>query len=282
MSETPQFIDDVVRFVADRKARGDRRVYLTPEVRRALFDSDETTVADKPVRSSGPTTASANPQPASPVAAEPKQAVPPPHPVAPTAPPAAVVSASGKSIEELQKCVQSCVKCPLHEGRAHVVFGEGDPNAELMFIGEGPDADEDRTGRPFVGRAGQLLTKMIEAMQFSREQVYITNIIKCRPPGNRNPTDDEAMACLPYLKRQIELIQPSVIVLLGGVALQHLLGEKSIMRSRGQWQSCMGIPTMPTYHPSFLLRSPNRKKEAWLDLQEVMKRLGKDPRKTKK
>ena len=149
-----------------------------------------------------------------------------------------------------------------------------------MFIGEGPGKDEDEQGVPFVGAAGQLLTRMITAMQFSRSDVYIANIVKCRPPHNRNPEPQEGATCLPYLQRQIELVAPKVIVLLGAVPLLFLLGEKGIQRLRGHWREYHGIPVMPTFHPAFLIRAPGRKGEAWSDLQQVMRRLGKDPQNT--
>lgn len=179
------------------------------------------------------------------------------------------------SLDDLSLAASSCTGCRLHPTRHNVVFGEGNPNAELMFIGEGPGYDEDMQGRPFVGKAGQLLDKMITAMQFARSEVYIANIVKCRPPENRNPEPDEAAACLPYLRRQIELISPRVIVLLGSVPLEHLLGQKGIRRLRGQWLEYNNIPVMPTYHPAYLLRYPEAKKETWSDLQQVMKVFGK-------
>jgi DNA polymerase len=151
-----------------------------------------------------------------------------------------------------------------------------------MFIGEGPGYDEDQQGIPFVGKAGQLLTKMINAMQFARSDVYIANIVKCRPPGNRNPEPDEVEACIPYLHRQIESIKPEVIVLLGAVPLRALLGGRSIRRERGQWRDFQGITVMPTFHPSYLLRLPEAKRDVWDDLQQVMRRLGKDPQATRR
>jgi len=184
-------------------------------------------------------------------------------------------SFSSMSLEELNSTAQNCNKCPLCKERKTVVFGEGSPNADLMFIGEGPGYDEDQQGRPFVGKAGELLTKMINAMQFSREQVYISNIVKCRPPKNRNPLPEEATACLPYLQAQIELIQPKVIVILGAVPLKYLLNKVGIMRMRGQWNSYNGIKVMPTFHPAYLLRSPEAKREVWSDLQQVMQLFGK-------
>ncbi len=179
------------------------------------------------------------------------------------------------TLDELNSSVKKCQKCPLCSARKNVVFGEGAPDADLMFIGEGPGYDEDQQGRPFVGKAGKLLTKMISAMQFNREQVYIANIVKCRPPQNRNPLPEEAAACLPYLQRQIELINPKVIVILGAVPLKYLLNKTGIMRLRGQWDTYNDIKVMPTFHPAYLLRNPNAKRETWSDLQQVMTLFGK-------
>ena len=168
-----------------------------------------------------------------------------------------------------------CQKCGLAKTRHSVVFGEGNPHARLMFIGEGPGADEDMQGRPFVGKAGQLLDKMIAAMKFSREEVFIANVVKCRPPNNRVPSPEEAEACIGYLKRQIELVKPEVIVLLGATAVTFLLGKtEGITRLRGTWQAYEGIPVMPTYHPAFLLRQESAKRAAWNDLKMVMQALG--------
>lgn len=174
----------------------------------------------------------------------------------------------------LRAMALSCRNCPLAGNRQNVVFGEGNEHARLMFIGEGPGADEDASGRPFVGAAGQLLDKMIAAMHLAREDVYIANIVKCRPPGNRMPGEDEAAACIGYLKKQIELIQPEVIVLLGGTALHFLLQIDGITKYRGRWQSYNNIAVMPTFHPAFLLRKAEAKREAWHDLKLVMARLG--------
>ncbi|NOY74319.1 MAG: uracil-DNA glycosylase [Kiritimatiellaeota bacterium] len=175
----------------------------------------------------------------------------------------------------LFEAVRECVGCPLRSNRKNVVFGAGSANADLMFIGEGPGRDEDRQGVPFVGEAGQLLTKMINAMRFSRSEVFIANIIKCHPPGNRNPEDDEATACLPFLRRQIELVEPKVIVLLGAIALKYLMGRTGITRARGNWLDYNGIKVMPTFHPAYLLRNPSSKKDVWEDLQKVMAFFGK-------
>jgi DNA polymerase len=180
-------------------------------------------------------------------------------------------------MDELTVKAAECTLCGLHKTRNKSVFGDGSRHAELMFIGEGPGRDEDEQGLPFVGRAGQLLTKMIIAMQFTREEVYIANIVKCRPPENRNPTDEEAEKCLPYLNRQIDIIRPKVIVLLGAVPLKYLLGLTGITKIRGTWYEYRGIKIMPTLHPAYLLRNPPAKKEAWEDLRKVMKFFGKKP-----
>lgn len=175
-------------------------------------------------------------------------------------------------LEGLEDEVKNCKKCPLCQNRTNPVFGEGDVHAELMFVGEGPGADEDKQGRPFVGKAGQLLTKMIEAMSLKRENVYIANIVKCRPPENRAPFKEEAAACIDYLKNQIELIKPKVIVCLGSVSATYLLNtDKQISKLRGDFIDLQGIKVMPTFHPAYLLRNPTKKKESWEDLQKVMK-----------
>lgn len=171
--------------------------------------------------------------------------------------------------------IGDCTRCQLHKGRIHLVFGVGNPEARLMFVGEGPGADEDAQGEPFVGRAGQLLTKMIEAMGLKRSDVYICNIIKCRPPGNRNPEPVEIATCIPFLKKQIDIVKPAVIVCLGKIAAQSLLQtEIPITKLRGQFQDYGDIRVMPTYHPAFLLRNPPMKKFVWEDLKKVMELLG--------
>jgi DNA polymerase len=179
---------------------------------------------------------------------------------------------------EIRQELGECQRCKLGRGRTRLVFGVGSPQAELMFVGEGPGEDEDRQGEPFVGRAGQLLTKMIEAMGFERADVYIANVVKCRPPGNRNPEPDEIEACEPFLRAQIAAVGPKVIVALGKFAAQTLLRETSpISRLRGRWFAYEGVKLMPTFHPAYLLRSPQEKVKAWEDLQLVMKELGKAP-----
>ncbi|MBK9372406.1 MAG: uracil-DNA glycosylase [Holophagales bacterium] len=180
------------------------------------------------------------------------------------------------SLTSIQTAVAACQLCGLCRTRTQTVFADGTGRSRLMFVGEAPGADEDATGVPFVGRAGQLLTKMIESgMGLSRSDVYIANVLKCRPPGNRNPEPAEIASCRPYLEAQIELVKPSVLVALGKFASQFLLAtDEPISRLRGRWGSRGGIPVMPTYHPSFLLRQPEKKKEAWEDLQQVLRKLG--------
>ena len=178
----------------------------------------------------------------------------------------------------LQNYLGDCQRCPLSEGRTNIVFGDGDPQADLMFIGEGPGRHEDQQGVPFVGKSGQLLTKMIEAMGLKREEVYITNVVKCRPPGNRNPAPLEIKECSPFLKKQIEVVEPKVIVTVGKFASNTLLQkDESLGRLRGRWHDHKGIAVMPTYHPAYLLRNedkPKFKRRSWKDLQMVMQRLG--------
>jgi uracil-DNA glycosylase len=179
------------------------------------------------------------------------------------------------SLEELRDDIGDCRRCKLHLGRTHVVFGIGNPNAKLMFVGEGPGRDEDLKGEPFVGRAGQLLTDIItKGMGLTREDVYIANVVKCRPPENRNPEPDEVASCEPFLKKQIELIRPKIIVALGKFAVQALLQSKvPITRLRGNWHTYMGIKLMPTFHPAYLLRNPADKKLVWEDIKRVMKEM---------
>jgi DNA polymerase len=198
-----------------------------------------------------------------------------------TASPAAAHALSDKGcgsdqLLAIRSGLGDCTRCKLHGGRTRLVFGVGNPSAELMFVGEGPGADEDLQGEPFVGRAGQLLTKMIEAMGFARSEVYIANVVKCRPPGNRDPEPDEIAACEPFLKAQIAAIRPRVVVALGRFAVQTLLRDATpIGKQRGRWREYEGVRLMPTFHPAYLLRNPAEKKPAWEDLQLVMKEFGK-------
>jgi DNA polymerase len=178
-------------------------------------------------------------------------------------------------LDEFRAEVTACTRCRLAGTRTQVVFGVGNPNADLMFIGEAPGRDEDIQGEPFVGRAGQLLTDIIKAMKLTREDVYIANVIKCRPPENRNPEPDELEACRPFIRRQVEMIGPKVIVALGRFGLQSLTERAySITSMRGQWLEYNGIKLMPTYHPAYLLRNPAAKKEVWADMKQVMAELG--------
>jgi uracil-DNA glycosylase family 4 len=179
------------------------------------------------------------------------------------------------TLERIREDLGECTRCRLHKQRNNIVFGVGNPRAELVFVGEGPGHDEDVQGLPFVGRAGKLLTQMIEAMGLQREQVYICNVVKCRPPENRKPEDDEVATCSPYLYRQLEVIAPKAIVCLGGVAAQTLLKTKDpISRYRGTWFDFRNSKLLATYHPAYLLRNPNAKGEVWKDLQKVMAYLG--------
>jgi DNA polymerase len=181
-----------------------------------------------------------------------------------------------EALRLIREDIGDCTRCVLHkQGRKQIVFGVGNPCAELMFIGEAPGADEDQQGEPFVGRAGQLLNNMIKAMGIRREDIYIANIIKCRPPGNRTPERDECETCSPFLMRQIAAIQPKAIVALGAVAAKTLLAINApMMELRGRWYDFRGTKLAVTYHPAFLLRDPRQKKETWKDLQMVMKYLG--------
>jgi uracil-DNA glycosylase len=183
-------------------------------------------------------------------------------------------------LESLAVFIGDCRRCKLSEKRTRVVFGEGSPKARLVFVGEGPGADEDAAGRPFVGEAGKLLTRIIEGgMGLKREDVYICNVVKCRPPNNRDPETDEVQTCLPFLKQQLAIIRPEVICTLGRIAAQSLLGrEFKITQERGNWFSFMGIPLMATFHPAYILRNPSEerplKRQVWEDVQKIMGRLG--------
>ncbi len=188
-----------------------------------------------------------------------------------------------QKLRELREEIGDCQRCPLSQTRTNIVYGEGNPDTKLMFVGEGPGENEDLQGRPFVGKAGELLDRMIQAMGFARQDIYIANVVKCRPPQNRTPEPAEMAECKPFLLKQIEIIRPKIIVVLGATALRALLGEtQRITQARGKWQwlwsslppnSEENIAVMPTFHPAFLLRNPAAKKEVWVDLQEVMKKL---------
>lgn len=223
-----------------------------------------------PVRVAG-----APPEPA------PELTVPPPLPVL-EPPPAtlrAVEPGPGAEtrlaeLKSLADAVAVCSRCRLAEGRMNVVFGAGNANADLMLIGEGPGAEEDRQGLPFVGPAGELLTRIIQAIEMKRDDIYIANVVKCRPPGNRDPQPDEVQACRGYLEKQVALVRPRILIALGRVAAQALLGNESpIGQLRGRWYQAFGVPTMVTYHPAALLRNPALKRPTWEDMQQVRDRL---------
>jgi len=201
------------------------------------------------------------------------------------APPSLFEAANKKPSETLLQIrddLGECTRCKLHTTRHKIVFGDGSPQAQLVFVGEGPGADEDAQGLPFVGRAGKLLTQMIEAMGLQRRDVYICNVVKCRPPGNRQPEGDEVEACSPFLFRQLDSLKPKVIVCLGATAFQTLLqSNRSISHFRGQWLDFRGYKMLPTYHPAYLLRNPAAKADVWKDLQKVMAELGLEVKKTK-
>ena len=282
-------LDATLRHLRELKAHGERFVEISPETLAALCAPSRASAA--PARATAPV---ATPERRTPVRPEP--ASPPPAgsetgaPVQKISPPAATPpprpAASAEKIQamvELRARALVCVKCPnLAASRQNVVFGVGDITSPLMFVGEAPGADEDAQGEPFVGAAGQLLTKIIVAMRLSRETVYIANILKCRPDtpgesaGNRKPTPAEMATCIPYLHEQIDLIQPRVLVALGGTAVEGLLGKTAgITKLRGQWQTYRGIPLMPTFHPAYLLRNQAlaEKRRVWEDMLAVMEKL---------
>jgi uracil-DNA glycosylase len=198
-----------------------------------------------------------------------------------------IVGSKSDALAALRAEIGDCTRCKLHTGRMNLVFGTGHPEAQLMFVGEAPGEDEDRQGLPFVGKAGQLLTRIIEAMGLARDRVYIANIIKCRPPRNRNPEPDEIASCSPFIQRQIEIIRPRVICALGSFAAQTLLGTgQKISQLRGRFHdlpipfsdgSPAGIKVMPTFHPAYLLRNPQDKKRVWEDMQMIMRKLQDEP-----
>lgn len=263
---------------AKRAQRAARQMVETD----ALLGLDAVPVGDAPA----PLPVGTSPAPAPPTPA--KARAPSPRPAPETAPQPAPQQAAHASappsdkvaaLAQLEQEITAWLEAEWdRNGWNRVVFGEGDPDAKILFIGEGPGADEDKQGRPFVGRAGQLLDKQIAAMGLAREQVYIANIVKTRPPGNRVPTPDEAALCMPYLVRQIEIIAPQVIVTLGATAAKYLLDDPkiAITRARGQWRPWRGIDVMPTFHPAYLLRqyTPDNRRKVWQDLQKVMERVG--------
>ncbi len=227
----------------------------------------------------------AQPQAPAPMSGQPFTPKPTPRAAPPEPPPRMLVAREGQELDLVQRGlrletlaseVAACVRCPLHATRTQTVFSRGNPAAELMFVGEGPGAEEDAQGLPFVGKAGELLDKMIGAMGYARDDVYIANVLKCRPPGNRKPEATEMASCEAYLQKQIDLVQPRVIVALGATAIEGLLKVSGITKLRGTWRLYRGeIPVMPTFHPAYLLRTPADKRLVWADLQQVMVKLGK-------
>jgi DNA polymerase len=213
--------------------------------------------------------------------AQKEQQIPPRKPI-PSPPPVTSapleVADRAAALQQIRDEIGDCTRCPLHQGRNKLVFGDGSPTARLMFVGEGPGADEDAQGLPFVGKAGQLLNNMIAAMGLKREEVYIANVVKCRPPGNRVPTPEEGATCSPFLFRQIDVVRPQVLVALGATAATWLLGARQPLAGlRGRVHAYRGARLIVTYHPAYLLRDPRQKKEAWADLQIAMRELGLKP-----
>lgn len=274
-----QLLDAAIQHLEELKARGVRYVPASSGALSELARSP----GQRPVTISRPAAARS---PSTPPLPRPEPFPPAERPVTPPAirPEALGAEAKSAAFADLRRRALGCVKCPhLASSRKQVVFGVGDINAQLMFIGEAPGADEDQQGEPFVGKAGQLLTKIIQTMGLSRDSVYIANILKCRPDtpgqsaGNRKPRPEEMQTCIPFLHEQIDLIRPRVIVALGGTAVEGLLGKTAgIMRLRGHWQTFRDTPLMPTYHPAYLLRNQalSEKRRVWEDMLQVMEKLG--------
>jgi DNA polymerase len=247
------------------------------------FYADRRTMGKRPIKRAAEETPAALPVMRPAIAIAPAKAAPPVSVLPIVNAPSlfeAIDRVENDTLERIREDLGECTRCRLHMQRNKIVFGAGNPRAELVFVGEGPGHDEDVQGLPFVGRAGKLLTQMIEAMGLTREQVYICNVVKCRPPENRKPEDDEVATCSPYLYRQLDVIAPKAIVCLGLTAAQALLKTKdSISRFRGEWFDYRGTKLLATYHPAYLLRNPNAKGEVWKDLQKVMALLGLQPKK---
>jgi DNA polymerase len=281
--------------IYDLYHRDDPKILLPDSLREKLAAATQPPVAAAApaLRSSAAPSSNPRPPALTPAARQssPALSVPPPEFTSPMpkppsfdtlAPlPSKIVPAADRvaALEAVRAEIGDCTRCPLaYAGRHTIVFADGDPNARLMFVGEGPGADEDASGLPFVGKAGQLLNNMIAAMGLKREEVYIANIVKCRPPGNRAPEFVEATTCSQFLLKQIDIVHPQVIVALGATAATYLLGVKQSLASlRGQWHTARGAKVAVTYHPAFLLRDPRQKGEAWKDLQRVMAEMGLTP-----
>lgn len=272
----PSLTNEVQQALAAR-VRFYRDLGLTEFYRRAV---PEGATRDFSIEAAEPAAGASIPEVISTTATREDEAIPPRKPIA--APPAAAAAAPpadrAAALRLIQEEIGDCTRCALHTGRNKIVFGDGSPNARLFFVGEGPGADEDAQGLPFVGKAGQLLNNMIAAMGLKREEVYIANVVKCRPPANRAPEPEEANTCSPFLFQQIDVIRPEVIVALGATAATYLLGQRQPLAGlRGRVHSWRGSKLIVTYHPAFLLRDPRQKKEAWADLQIAMRELGLTP-----
>src|SRR5437867_422718 len=295
-----QLLDAAIRHLEELKAQGVKFVSLSPETLAALGPSPAQPAAAEPTVPGGPSSPPPQTKPASQspvVQPQSNLAVSPVSPLASTQNPDPALSASSASapagretkeaaMAELRARAMVCRKCPhLAASRKNVVFGVGDVDSPLMFVGEAPGADEDEQGEPFVGKAGQLLTRIIQTMGFTRDTVYIANILKCRPDtpgqtvGNRKPAPEEMQTCMPYLLAQLDIIEPKVIVALGATAVEGLLGKTGgITKLRGHWREFRGVPVMPTFHPAYLLRNEalGEKRKVWEDMLQVLERLGRD------
>jgi DNA polymerase len=270
-----QQLDSATREALLARVRFYRDLGLTEFYRRPVGPTLLEQLAGAPESASETFNSTSNPAPA-----QEEQAIPPRKhmPAAPEI--AAIVPAAERAaaLQLIRDEIGDCTRCALHKGRNKLVFGDGDPAARLMFVGEGPGADEDAQGLPFVGKAGQLLNNMIAAMGLKREEVYIANVVKCRPPGNRVPEQEEGATCSPFLFRQIDVVRPQVLVALGATAATWLLGARQPLAGlRGRVHSVRGTQLIVTYHPAYLLRDPRQKKEAWADLQIAMRELGLKP-----
>jgi len=266
-------LDPATRQALEARLRFYRELGLTEFYRRPASTSD-VAVAEGASASASAETIVDEPQAQSSIEENPS--IPPRKPMLSPPPVSeAIEQDHAAALRLIREDIGDCTRCALHKGRNKLVFGDGDPKARLLFVGEGPGADEDAQGLPFVGRGGQLLNNMIGAMGLKREQVYIANVVKCRPPQNRTPEPDEANTCSPFLFRQIDAIRPEVIVALGATAATYLLGQRQPLAGlRGRVHSFRGAKLIVTYHPAFLLRDPRQKKEAWADLQIAMRELG--------
>jgi len=253
------FINQLQDFLEYKKEEGFQTLEISPETLAELNSAK----------------APKAPPPAKPAAKAPALS----KPVATAKPVERSVVVTGKTLDEIAGQIRTCSACPLHKSRKNTVPGEGKPNQpDILFVTDFPGAEEDEQGSFYVSEAGQLLEKMIGAMGYSRDTVFILNLVQCRPPNNRVPLPDEMVACAPYLKAQIALIQPKLIVALGKTAVEGLINEKvAITRLRGMWKTCEGIDLMPTFHPGYLLKVPAKKRDVWADLQAVMAKLGKEP-----